>query len=324
MPMLAENRRVKRWITIPLAVILITLFILIAYRSFDYETSHMPSADLKAPANCAIQTERWHMKKRFKTLKGVALVIHGLNLKPEKMEALIVDMNQAGIDVLNLSLHGHGSNYACRNRTNPDAQRLESFMTVTYALWSKEVHQAYQTVRKRADRKDVSVFLIGYSLGGLLGCDLLTSRSDVSFDRMVLFAPALNVMIESYLLKALSPFPNLVIDSLSPKSYRSNDGTPMAAYKALFEAIDHFEGHISDKLNVPTVIFIDEKDEFISYRKLQDVIDQKKLDRWSIHKVQKDEDVDKGMAHHLVIDKPSTGSNMWGQVRSVMRKHLLS
>ena len=313
----------KRWMTIPLLVILITVSILIAYRDFDRESLQRPSSGLNAPAGCDIQAERWYKKKRLKTLKGVALVIHGLNLKPEKMEALIADMNQEGIDVLNLSLYGHGSNYACRSRTNPDAQRLESFRTVTYALWSKEVYQAYQAVRQRADRKKVPVFLVGYSLGGLLGCDLLTSRPDVFFDRMVLFAPALNVMIESYLLKALSPFPNLVIDSLSPQSYRSNAGTPMAAYKAVFAAIDHFEGHISVKLNVPTVIFIDEKDELTSYRKLQDMIDQKKLDRWSIHKVQKDGDVDKGMTYHLVIDKPSTGRNMWGQVRSVMRKHLL-
>jgi esterase/lipase len=321
--MLPENGRIKRWIIISFAVMLIVVLILIVYRNFDYKTSHLPSDDLKVSADCDIQAERWYMKKRFKTLKGVALVIHGLNLKPEKMEALIADINQADIDVLNLSLHGHGNNYACRSSTNPDAQRLDSFMTVTYALWSKEVHRAYQTVRKRADQKKVPVFLVGYSLGGLLGCDLLTSRSDVSFDRMVLFAPALNVTIESYLLKALSPFPNLVIDSLSPKSYRSNDGTPMAAYKAIFAAIDHFEGYISDKLNVPTVIFIDERDEFISYRKLQDMIDQKKLDNWSIHKVQKDGDVDKGMAHHLVIDEPSTGGNMWGQVQHAMRKHLL-
>jgi esterase/lipase len=321
--MLPVNGWIKRWIKILFPLILITISILLAYRGLDHEASRMPPAELKESAGCVIQAERWYLKKRFKTLKGVALVIHGLNLKPEKMEALIADMNQAGIDVLNLSLHGHGSNYACLSLTNPDAQRLDSFRTVSYALWSKETYQAYQTVRKRADRKKVPVFLVGYSLGGLLGCDLLTSYPNVSFDRMVLFAPALNVMIESYLLKALSPFPNLVIDSLSPKSYRSNDGTPMAAYKAIFAAIDHFEGYISDKLNIPTVIFIDERDEIISYRKLQDMIDQKKLDRWSIHKVQKDGDVDKSMAYHLVIDEPSTGRNMWGQVRIIMRKHLL-
>ncbi|MEI6127603.1 MAG: hypothetical protein WCQ99_13745, partial [Pseudomonadota bacterium] len=43
--------------------------------------------------------------------KGVALVIHGLNLKPDKMLPIIAPLNAAGIDVLNVSLRGHGSNY---------------------------------------------------------------------------------------------------------------------------------------------------------------------------------------------------------------------
>ena len=96
----------------------------------------------------------------------------------------------------------------------------------------------------------------------------------------------------------------------------------MAAYKALFEAIDHFEENVSQRLNVPTVIFIDERDEFISFQKLQDLIDQKKLSRWSVNKVKKDGDVNGSMAYHLLIDETSTGSNMWRQVRNVMRKHL--
>jgi len=55
------------------------------------------------------------------------------------------------------------------------------------------------------------------------------------------------------------PFPNMVIDSLSPIYYRSNEGTPMAAYKAVFEACDYFNKNANDKLNKPTLIFIDEK-----------------------------------------------------------------
>jgi len=33
----------------------------------------------------------------------------------------------------------------------------------------------------------------------------------------------------------------------------------MAAYKALFEAVDNFNKNANDKLNKPTLIFIDEK-----------------------------------------------------------------
>ena len=111
-----------------------------------------------------------------------------------------------------------------------------------------------------------------------MGCNLALSHPDVLYDRMVLFAPALNIAVESYLLKALMPFPNIVIDSLSPISYRSNEGTPMAAYKALFEAIQHFESNMNDKLNTPTIIFIDEKDEFISCSILKEMIVRKNLD----------------------------------------------
>jgi esterase/lipase len=189
-------------------------------------------------------------------------------------------------------------------------------------LWSEEAYRAYQVVRKKADREKAPVYLVGYSLGALIGCDLLVSRKDVYFDRMILFAPALNVTIKSYLLKALAPFPNLVIDSLSPKSYRSNDGTPMAAYKALFEAIEHFEMNISEKLNVPTVIFIDEKDEMISYPQLKDMINQRNLDQWAIHLVRKDEDVDKGIASHLIIDHTSAGRNMWKQIQVIVHSHV--
>ena len=97
----------------------------------------------------------------------------------------------------------------------------------------------------------------------------------------------------------------------------------MAAYKALFDAITHFERNISERLNVPTVIFIDMKDEFISYQKLKDMIDQNKLNRWEIHNVQKDDNVVKNTTHHLIIDEDSTSKNLWGQIQSVTLKHLL-
>ena len=320
--MLLKRLKVKSRIWIILSGILITI-ILITYQVINPGSPQFPSTIIKILPGHDDQSGHWHKVKRLERLRGVALVVHGLNLRPERMRPIISCLNQAGIDVLNLSLHGHGSNYVSKGKANGDEQRLESFMTVTYELWSEEVYNAYQQVRQRADRKKVPVFFIGYSLGGLLGCDLLVSHPDVSFDRMVLFAPALNVTIESYLLKVLAPFPALVIDSLSPKSYRSNDGTPMAAYKALFDAIAHFERNISERLNIPTIIFIDMKDEFISYQKLNDMIDQKKLTQWEIHDVQKDADVVKNTTHHLIIDEDSTGRNLWGQIQGVILKHLL-
>jgi len=268
------------------------------------------------------ESSQWFKIKRTKKAKGMALVVHGLNLRPERMQSIITVLNDAGIDVLNLSLRGHGNNYAKNINVATDDARLESFRTVSFVVWLDEIYRAYVKVRDRAARKKVPVFFIGYSLGGLMGCNLALSHPDVVYDRMVLFAPALNITVKSYLLKALMPFPNIVIDSLSPISYRSNEGTPMAAYKALFEAIEHFESNMNDKLNTPTIIFIDEKDEFISCSTLIEMIVRKNLDQWQINVVQKDHDVEEKISHHLIIDKTSVGENMWTQIKDIFKKHL--
>lgn len=264
----------------------------------------------------------WFKIKKFKRIKGVAFVVHGLNLRPERMQSIIAELNDAGIDVLNLSLRGHGNNYLSNTNVSIDEARLESFRTVTYRIWLDEIYEAYLKVRTRASKRNVPLYFIGYSLGGLMGCDLILSHSDVFYDRMVLFAPALNITVESYLLKTLMPFPNIVIDSLSPISYRTNEGTSMAAYKALFEAIEHFENNINDKLNKPTIIFIDEKDEFISCSTLKEMIVRKNLDKWQINIVQKDREVEEKISHHLIIDKASVGENMWTQIIDSLKKHL--
>ena len=164
---------------------------------------------------------------------------------------------------------------------------------------------------------------MGYSLGGLLGCDLLVSDPEAHFDRMVLFAPALNIMSEPYLLKALMPFPNFVIDSLSPESYRSNDGTPMAGYKALFEALDHFQGRITAALNVPTLVFMDPEDEFISPDKIQEMVGRGGLDRWRMITIRKRSPKLTPCAHHLLIDEAVTGTEAWAQIGSSLLAHLL-
>ena len=267
-------------------------------------------------------SSQWFKIRRTKKTKGVALVVHGLNLRPERMQSIIAELNDAGIDVLNLSLRGHGNNYLKNMNVSIDGARLESFRTVTYSLWLDESYGAYLKVRERASKKNVPAFFIGYSLGGLMGCDLILSHPDVFYDRMVLFAPALNMTMESYLLKALMPFPNIVIDSLSPISYRANEGTPMAAYKALFEAIEHFEKNVNDKLNKPTLIFIDEKDEFVSCAKLKEMITQRNLDQWQIHIVQKDNDVGEKILHHLIIDRDGVGKQMWKQIKDAVKRHL--
>ena len=274
----------------------------------------------KAAQNASI---RWYARKNNTKINGVALVIHGLNSRPDKMESIIARMNDVGIDCLNLSLRGHGENYSDFNHTESADARLETFKSVTYPLWKTEAHQAYQLVERRSKLYATPLFFVGFSMGGLLGVDLLSSNPKVTFDKMVLFAPAIKMHKRNSFLKILSPFPRIVIPSSAHKSYLTNNGTPIAAYNALFEMYAHLEDNLNPKINIPTVVFIDKQDELISFSGLQNMIQDQNLDQWKIHPVKKDKTATKIKMHHLIIDETSVGNNMWQEIVNVTITHFL-
>ena len=271
-----------------------------------------------------ISAIRWYQRKNPAALNGVALVLHGLNGRPDKMESIIAEMTAAGIDCLNLSLRGHGENYSQLENTGSAEARMQAFKSVSYQLWRAETFQAYQQVRKRSDRYGTCLFFVGFSMGGLLGIDLATSNPYVTFDKTVLFAPALKMHKRNYLLKTMSPFPRLVIPSFGPGAYLANEGTPMAAYNALFEAVKHFEKNQDPKINVPTVVFIDKQDELISFSGLKNMIQEKNLDQWNLHPVTKDKTAVEIKLHHIIIDEASVGKHMWKEIVDTTVTHLLN
>jgi len=270
-----------------------------------------------------ISASRWYQRKNPEKLNGVALVIHGLNSRPDKMESIIAEMTAAGIDCLNLSLRGHGENYSQLNDTDSAEARMQAFKSVSYQLWRTETYQAYQQVKKRSKRYGTCLFFVGFSMGALLGVDLFTSNPHIKFDKMVLFAPALKMHKRNFLLKTMSPFEGLVVPSFAPASYRANKGTPMAAYNALFEASKHFEQHPDPKINVPTVVFIDKQDELISFSGLQNMIRKLNLDQWNLHTVKKDQTATEIEMHHILIDEAAVGKHMWKEIVDTTITHLL-
>ena len=273
----------------------------------------------KEPDHSAV---RWYERKDNTELKGVALVIHGLNGRPGKMEPIITQMAKAGIDCLNLSLRGHGTNYSDLKDAESDKARMAAFKSVSYPLWKSEAYDAYQLVKKKCNLYGAPMFFVGFSMGGLLGVDLFTSNSNVRFNKMVLFAPAIKMRQRNYFLKIFSFFPKLVIPSMAHRSYLANSGTPMAAYNALFDMYQHFENHPDPKINVPTVVFIDKHDELISFSGLQNMVRDQKLDRWEIHSVEKDKTATKVKMHHLIIDEASVGEKTWQKIVDITIAHL--
>ncbi|KGM42738.1 hypothetical protein JY97_11885 [Alkalispirochaeta odontotermitis] len=267
---------------------------------------------------------RWYFKDTPGELKGVALVIHGLNLRPDKMQSIISDLRGSGIDVLRLSLRGHGENYSRRKGIDEDQARLEAFKNVSYQLWLNEAYLAYLQLKARGAAKKVPLFLTAFSLGGLIGLDLFASQGDVKFDKLILFAPAIRLRAVVYLERVMAPFPRLVIPTFAPEAYLANKkGTPIAAYNALFDSLDRFNRNADQKLNVPTLVFIDEQDEFIPLSKLKKLVQAKKWDRWRFYIVEKDKTAEDEHFYHHIIDASSTGKTVWRDMMKAVGDHLL-
>lgn len=288
------------------------------------ETSSMgQNAQNQNTSDIAVnQSIRWFRRDAARELRGIALVIHGLNLRPDKMESIIEILTGAGVDALNLSLRGHGINYSRQDGKDDAQARLIAFKSVSYQLWRNEIYAAYRIAKHRSTQHSVPLFFVGFSFGALMGVDLLASMPDVQFDRMVLFAPGLTIHTRYQIARVLSPFPTLTIPSFAIKSYRANDGTPIAAYNALLDSLGHLHQNLTPKVNVPALIFIDPKDEFVSFDALKKLAEKENLDQWKFHVVKKEAAGAPGKIHHLIIDEASTGQDAWKAMTDVMIQHL--
>ncbi len=267
---------------------------------------------------------QWFYSDTHGELKGVALVIHGLNLRPDRMQPIISVLTGSGIDALELSLRGHGENYTHRKDIDENQARLETFKNVSYQLWMNEAYLAYLQLKARGAARDVPLFLTAFSLGGLIGLDLFASKAEVKFDKLILFAPAIRLRPTIYLERVLSPFPHLVIPSMAPATYLANKkGTPIAAYNALFAGLNQFNQNADHKLNVPTLVFIDEQDEFIPLGKLKKLVAEKKWTQWRFYIVEKDKTAEDERFYHHIIDAASTGKAVWRDMVRTVKNHLL-
>lgn len=217
-----------------------------------------------------------------KGIKGYALVVHGLNNKPEVMEPIISILTESGIYVSNLHLRGHGDNY----RGQGKKARLQALKSVTKEIWLSEMEKVLGELRDISSGSGKKIYFVGYSLGGALGLNLM-STGIASFDKLILFAPAIVTYKKFYLLKILSPFKRLVLPSDMPKYYRTNDFCSIAAYMSLFELIKAAKAIEPQKINVPALIFIDRFDEAVNPKGIEYFIKSKALNKWKIKYIKK-------------------------------------
>lgn len=243
--------------------------------------------------------------------RAVAIVVHGLNTLPAKMAALENTLQKDDVDVLRVTLSGHNGN-------------PEVFKLVSSTRWKSDLARGYQVAKARAAQLGVPLYYLGFSLGGLIGMDFLNDPAeDAHFDRIVLIAPALAVNGVSRWVKALNLFGNVMVPSANVREYRANkEGTPLAAYNALFESLAVIENADFRRAQVPTLVFLDKRDEMVSASGIEDLIQKRNLREWRTSYIYNTKSLLESSFHHLMIDELSMGKENWKLMKEQILEHL--
>lgn len=232
--------------------------------------------------------------------RAVTLVVHGLNVKPLAMKPIVDWLNARGSDVYLVHLAGH-------------SERAEPIDSVKSESWDNNMLRGYQQASETSRATNVPLYFLGYSLGGLLGQDLIQfSDTAVHFDKQVLIAPANAIRSRSYLLKMLFALnEKTLLPSYTPEPYQANIRLPIKIYKIMFRKEKALVKSRYTKLNIPTLVLIDRKDELISYRKLKRYRKRFSLDNWDIIVLDSNMKTYNRQYHHLIIDETSMGTTNW-------------
>jgi len=239
----------------------------------------------------SIEKSRWYNLDDFK-IKSIFIVVHGLNLKPSKMNDLITVLGKQHHGVLRLALMS------------------DQDPTFTVNSWQQQAIDYYCLTINKAKKQKLAVSFLGYSIGASIG-SLLVSQQYL-FDKLILFAPALSLHWYSKIPERLPLPKGVMLPSFNNKQYRHFNGLKILTYQAQAKLRKNFS--VKQLAIWPkTLIFMREKDEIVSYQELSFFRDPShqqitfitldSLKRFSVRG-----------KNHLMIDKESLGDEQWSIV----------
>jgi len=266
----------------------------------------MAVENIKLPGRGLLQTF-----SNVSSPKALALMVHGLNFAPQTLKPLIEEFNNQGVEVMLLSLAGHTKQY-------------ERWGKISRNMWVDSFYKAYQIISTKALEQKIPLILVAASLGGLLGLDLM-AKQNISFNQMILFAPAISLRSRIRIVRLLKYFPFLPIPSLTPSKYRSHCYTPISAYNALFDSKESLNQELLrglNILNVPTLIFVDPEDEFVCSAGIERFIQSNGFNNWQMENIHVEASMLRGKYHHLITQKDSVGTPTWDMMTNKIRLFL--
>lgn len=244
--------------------------------------------------------------------RGVVLVTHGLNNKPDVMNPLIKVLTAANFHCLRVSLH-----------RETDTEVRSS--TAVAQDWAARIADAYADLSVRY--RDRPIHCLAYSLGALVTMRFLQEDHTACFSRMVLLAPSLALRKGAALVRYLAPLSGLglALPSLAPEETRARSATPLAEYEAMLKMLDAVQRLESAEnlRRIPTKIFLSPQDELVSYDGVASWVETNGLRTWSL------EALDVQPLHHraykhLVVSRQSLGNASWRGLAKAIVRHFES
>jgi esterase/lipase len=250
--------------------------------------------------------------KPCQKIKAVAVILHGLNFKPEKMDDWVTLLNGNGSITMRFSLYGHEG-------------RLSNMKRVNENIWRNQFDNGMKQARVLADKHHVPLIFLGYSLGGLIGVEWISRKNllEKSFDKMVLLAPAIATPWFSETAKRLLSFfdNKTILFTSSPKGIRANKGSSVGAYRALFAFKSSLESRKFNNANIDTLVILDPYDELIPYDEIKNIIKNNRLSRWHLEAINNQYAKKNYGFRHMIADRISVGDVMWKEISDKVLKH---
>ena len=212
-----------------------------------------PAAPLSAESTPCLADQRAVARFRLTPTPhptSTVLIVPGLNNTPTSFGDLGELLLRHGHNVLEVALAG---------------QALDD-RPVDLTQWVCDVSAATRAAESLSPGLPIAI--VGFSLGAAVTVEALDRNPELRPHRLALLAPAVALRTKAYLLRPLLWLRifDISLPSLTPRPFRYADRTPLAAYNALFEAVDATtELKNPERLQaIAGLVILHEADELIS------------------------------------------------------------
>ncbi|MFP4068005.1 MAG: alpha/beta hydrolase [Spirochaetaceae bacterium] len=253
--------------------------------------------------------------------RAVVLVVHGLNLHPDRMTPVCALLQSLGVRVVRMALAGHRGDYGA----------LEE---VTRESWLEDYRAAARFLGEaaRVDRSagELPLGFLGQSLGALTFCDfVLTEALYAGYaarvaDRALFLSPAVALRRSAQLLRPLTALTRrLPIPSASSPEDRLYPRLPAATYRALYASYREVRSRLSgDSVPIPSTVVMHPRDELISRRGIERLIAEERLSKSRL--VLLEQDATARGTNHLAVCRHTMGDANWRRFEEVAAEFVAS